>query len=925
MSAVMKLREFSSYTVYPSVAIPPASSQSQMDTAIKRLREGASRFARLSIDERIRLAETMQQGLLGVAQRMTHAGCKAKGISLATPAEAEEWATGPWGLVRQLRLIRASLAAIGSRGNTPLGPVSDTPDGRLSVRVSPGNAIDGLLFKNVTVDVHMQAGMDRQTLDASRAPFYKKGHDGRVVLVLGAGNIAAIAPMDVATKMFNEGKVCLLKMNPVNAYLGPLIEEAFAEVIKRNFFAVVYGGAEEGRYLVYHRDIDDVHITGSDKTHDQIVWGPPGVEREARMERNEPLLKKPITSELGNVSPVIVVPGPYTDKELRFQAEDAASYVVMNASFLCNAAKMLVTPRGWSGSDTFVQGLQDVCAAVPPRQAYYPGAEDRWQALTVWPRGRDADWQSCLRRPAVDVCHRPGSGRAGRSAVHAGTVLLGALGSQTWQLGSRRVPGQGRNVRQRQAVGHSDRDACGASEIAERPPGSEGGRRGDCETALRHRDRQRLLRPLVRVRRAALGRVPRLDAARRTERAWLRAQYLDARGHRKGGDALSAHDLPKARLLRDPPHHASPGAEDRDDGRERELGQGAWHRLHRHARLSRSEEHERSRDRHSSASWNPDLSSGGWIPARAPPAFAGAKGSRAGLAGMTGRSAHVIVDRYVAAWSQRDQAALVNCFVEGGLYSDPVAGELSGSAIGVYAAGLFAAFPDLTIEPIGTSTMAGRTIAFEWRMRGTNNGPYRGLPATGKSIDLPGVDVLEVDGDRIRSLRGYFDTRAVPEQLGLQVIVQLQSIGPFQWGTSTRFTSGSTATPGVFAVTSIEPRSDQEVEQIRNLARQVAMDMLRMEGFISATLITCGNRQMTFTAWEKPEQVRQIYASSVHKEAMNKFYSPDLAAGGVFGMMRPDRISNTLVRCAQCGSMVELKPDVLTCACGAPVERRSFW
>ena len=35
--------------------------------------------------------------------------------------------------------------------------------------------------------------------------------------------------MDVLTKMFNEGKVCILKMNPVNAYLGPFLEEAFAD------------------------------------------------------------------------------------------------------------------------------------------------------------------------------------------------------------------------------------------------------------------------------------------------------------------------------------------------------------------------------------------------------------------------------------------------------------------------------------------------------------------------------------------------------------------------------------------------------------------------------------------------------------------------------------------------------------------------
>jgi hypothetical protein len=37
-------------------------------------------------------------------------------------------------------------------------------------------------------------------------------------------------------------KVYLLKVNPVNAYLGPFIEEAFHKAIAKNFLAVVYGG-----------------------------------------------------------------------------------------------------------------------------------------------------------------------------------------------------------------------------------------------------------------------------------------------------------------------------------------------------------------------------------------------------------------------------------------------------------------------------------------------------------------------------------------------------------------------------------------------------------------------------------------------------------------------------------------------------------
>ena len=159
------------------------------------------------------------------------------------------------------------------------------------VRVFPASGVDGVLFSGITVEVRLQAGIGEAELHASRAGFYRgRAHDGRTVLILGAGNLAGIPAMDVITKLFNEGKTCLLKMNPVNAYLGPFLEEAFGDAIGRNYLGIVYGGAEEGGYLAQHAGIDEVHLTGSDRTYDHIVWGPPGPERDARKSRNAPIL-----------------------------------------------------------------------------------------------------------------------------------------------------------------------------------------------------------------------------------------------------------------------------------------------------------------------------------------------------------------------------------------------------------------------------------------------------------------------------------------------------------------------------------------------------------------------------------------------------------------------------------------------------------
>ncbi len=379
----VETQSYSEQLFKQTIEAPPPTGIAQLDREVDRVLTGAKKFAALSFDERIGLARAMQRGCLENAERMVALSCRAKGIERGTPMEGQEWATGPWGIVRHLRLVIEQLAAIKNQGNTTIGKISRTVDGNLTVRVFPSSAVDALLFRGTTVDVHLQKGATPEQLYLSRARFYKHpDHTGRLVAVLGAGNLAMIPAMDVITKMFNEGKACILKMNPVNAYLGPVIEDAFRSAIEQGFLSVVYGGAAEGEYLVRHRHVDEVHVTGSDAAFNSIVWGTAGPERELRMAGNAPWIKKKITSELGNVSPVIITPGPYSEKDLRYMAEDIAGYFTMNASFLCCAAKILVVPKGWEKRGRFLDILADVLESVPPQKAYYPGAAERYTAFT---------------------------------------------------------------------------------------------------------------------------------------------------------------------------------------------------------------------------------------------------------------------------------------------------------------------------------------------------------------------------------------------------------------------------------------------------------------------------------------------------------------------------------------------------------------
>jgi acyl-CoA reductase-like NAD-dependent aldehyde dehydrogenase len=364
---------------------PRPTPEPQLDRSVARLRDGAREFARAPITDKIRWLEEIAARLADVAPAQVVAACRAKGIDPGSTLSGEEWLAGPAVAIRNVRLLIQSLTDI-RHGGVPkidLGTITARQGGGAVVRTVPHDGFDRALFTDYTCDTWLDASLEPERVPETQASFYRQANpEGGVSLVLGAGNVASIPPMDVLYKMFVEGKVCALKMNPVNDYLGPHFEQAFAPLIDKGYLAVLYGGADVGGHLCDHPGIDEVHITGSDKTHDLIVWGPPGPEREARKQRRDPLLKKPITSELGNVSPVVVVPGPYSNDELDVMAKNIAGMITNNASFNCNAAKLLVLPAGFAKNQALLERLEAVLESVPPRKAYYPGARDRWRTLT---------------------------------------------------------------------------------------------------------------------------------------------------------------------------------------------------------------------------------------------------------------------------------------------------------------------------------------------------------------------------------------------------------------------------------------------------------------------------------------------------------------------------------------------------------------
>jgi len=246
---------------------------------------------------------------------------------------------------------------------------------------------------------------------------------GGVGLVLGAGNISSIAPLDVLYELIAHNRVSILKLNPTFDGLLSVYRRALAPLINANLLRIVTGGARVGDYLAHHGSISHVHITGSAATHDAIVFGT-GSTTDA------PRLKVPISSELGGVSPIIVLPGRWSPRDLLYQAEHVATMRLHNGGYNCIAGQVVVLSADWPQKSAFLTAVEAALTAAPLRSAWYPGSDERIGAarvaypgarslpggrLLVVPGSQTEDAQNMLTTeyfaPVLGVMELPGTGQ----------------------------------------------------------------------------------------------------------------------------------------------------------------------------------------------------------------------------------------------------------------------------------------------------------------------------------------------------------------------------------------------------------------------------------------------------------------------------------------------------------------------------------
>ena len=343
-----------------------------VDRNISTLRLNSQAFSKI---ENILLSDMFDeciQNIKSIAYFWATIGADNKGIK-GTVAEGEEWLGGPFASTIALQYYIDFL-----RNNTVITEdlINDN-----KIHIFPNKPIEKLLFPFITADMHFSKNMSKSDIINSRGFGTRLGFKNGISLILGAGNVSSIPLLDTIYDMVVNRHCILLKLNPVNEYLKPVFEKVFENFISRGFMVVTTGDINVSSYMTAHSGITNMHLTGSDKTYENIVYGSTLNEKDKGKKTLSKKNKKPFTTELGNVTPFIIHPGKWTTSEIKYQARKIVTAKLNNNGFNCIAAQVIVLPKNWKQSQQLVEAIKKQLATEKDRLAYYPNSTETLKRL----------------------------------------------------------------------------------------------------------------------------------------------------------------------------------------------------------------------------------------------------------------------------------------------------------------------------------------------------------------------------------------------------------------------------------------------------------------------------------------------------------------------------------------------------------------
>ena len=185
---------------------------------------------------------------------------------------------------------------------------------------------------------------------------------GTVSLVLGAGNMNFLSIIDVFERVFIHKECVFLKHHPFRPFLYEPYSIILEPLISENIVHMVYDTSPKSE-LIKNPHVSHIHFTGSENTYKAIT-------KELSSETN-------VTAELGCATPWIIMPGYWTDKEIKNAVKQIVIAKISGGGSYCMSAQVILIPRHWKQKEIFCISLNEELQKQKPEPAYYPGSIKR--------------------------------------------------------------------------------------------------------------------------------------------------------------------------------------------------------------------------------------------------------------------------------------------------------------------------------------------------------------------------------------------------------------------------------------------------------------------------------------------------------------------------------------------------------------------
>jgi hypothetical protein len=343
------------------------SVQSKMEL----LQEIKNNLSALNMDDMVQLLGIPEATMMGFAPTSTEEGHTEACLA------GFMYALVVGGAVGKLLAAYQCAAGITPKHKWPQLESVVNSSGRLTVKTIPVLPEDkyGLMAKS-SAEVWLTPGATEFVNgDAFDLAAFENDETGCRV-VLAAGNHCFLSAVDCLHGLFYCKQTVFLKHHPVRNHHDVILRKITKPLIDRGYFDTELdtGSLPRSQAIVHHPAVTHVHLTGGKATHDVIVWGPTS-------QRDVPVLKANMTSELGCVTPWIVAPQAWTAAQMDHQVKQLFAAVYSNAGANCNSPKVVVLTKTWPQAAEFVRQLCEEMKNHPLPVAYYPGSKERWTAF----------------------------------------------------------------------------------------------------------------------------------------------------------------------------------------------------------------------------------------------------------------------------------------------------------------------------------------------------------------------------------------------------------------------------------------------------------------------------------------------------------------------------------------------------------------